>query len=479
MKRKLNMNFINNNKIKAFTAALALVIGFAACSADYTKVVAEPEKKFYMGQPVEAARAFIPHINKSGKDQLLFCMEAGLMLHTGDNYSKSNQVFAKAAKVLAGMSTSVTKQAASLFTNETATNYKGEDFERVLIHMYMGINYLMLNNPDSARVEFKKVNNELNRINKQSGKNYRQNIMAKYLTAIAYEMVGDIDKDEESWEFAYIEYKQINQLDPGLKMVYRDLQRMTKKLKYNDDYRKYVRQYGKKDRLPYNAGELIVIYQAGRSAIKKSRGSLMSDRAMWSAINVSLNTRSLAAGLTIAAITASLKKAQHPIPYFGKRSNKINSLRIRIKNRTISNTTKLEDIETTAVKTLRDDYGRLYKKVAAGIVTKAVTAMAAGIAAKKIAASSDNTYLKLFSGLIGAAAGAGTGAALISQIKPDLRCWHSLPANLQFDRVFLKPGKYELTLQFIGDNGTVVRTETDQIDIKKGKKSFVNYRTLY
>ena len=473
------MKKITSNKFKAGFAVFALAAGLAACGADYTKIVTEPERKFYMGQPVEAARVFIPHINKSGKDQLLFCMEAGLMLHTADNYAKSNQVFSKASKIISKMSTSITKQAASLFTNETATNYKGEDFERVLVHMYMGINYIMMNKPDSARVEFKKVNNELNRINKQTGKSYRQNIMAKYLTAISYEMVGDIDKDQESWEFAYIEYKQINKLAPGLALVYRDLQRMAKKMKYFDDYRALVRRYGRRDRLPYNAGELVVIYQAGRSAIKKSRGSLMSDRAMWGAINISLNTRNLAAGLTVAAITAALKKAQHPIPYFGKRSNKIKQLRIKINNRIVSRTLKLEDIETTAVKTLRDDYKRLYRKVAAGIVTKAVTAMAAGLAAKKIAQSSDNAYVKLFSGLIGAAAGAGTGAALISQIKPDLRCWHSLPANLQFDRVFLKPGKYDMTLEFLAPNGAVVRTETDKIEIKNGKKSFVNYRTLY
>jgi len=468
-----------SHKTKAFTAVIALTALMTACGADYTKIVAEPERQFYMGKPVQAARAFIPHINKSGKDQLLFCMEAGLMLHTGDNYAKSNQVFGKASKVLANMSTSITKQAASLFLNERSTNYKGEDFEKVLVHMYMGINYLMLEKPDSARVEFKKVNDELSRIKKQTGKNYRQNIMAKYLTAISYEMVGDIDKDANAWEYAYIEYKQIVKLNPGLRMVRRDLQRMAKKLKYGDDYRKLIRQYGKQDRLPYNAGELVVIYQAGRSAIKKSRGKLISDRAMWSAVNVSLNTRSLAAGLTIATIVASLRKAEHPIPYFGKRSNRINQLRIKIKNRTISRTRQLEDIETTAVMTLRDDYGRLYKKVAAGIVTKAVTALAAGIAAKQIAKNSGNSYLKLFSGLIGAAAGAGTAAALISQIKPDLRCWHSLPANLQFDRIFLRPGKYTLKLEFVGKNGAVARTETDEIEIKKGKKSFVNYRTLY
>jgi len=458
---------------------LAFIVIISSCSPDYTKIIKEPEKKFYNGQPVEAARVFIPHINKKNKDQLLFLMEAGLMLHTADEYTKSAEVFSKAGQVAATISTSLTKQAASLFLNEKSTNYKGEDFERVLIHMYLGINYLMVKNPESARVEFKKVNDELNRINQQSGKQYRQNIMAKYLTAIAYEMIGDMDNDQEAWEYAYVEYKQIYGLQPGLALVYRDLERISAKLKYTDDYRQWLRKFGKKDAIPAGAGELIVIYQAGRSAIKQSRGPLMSDKAMAGAIQVAIGSMSFEAGVTIAAITATLRNAEHPIPKFVKRSNRIQKLNIVINGRTEGSTIMLEDIENTAVKTLRDDYSRIYKKVAAGIVTKVAASIATGIAAKKIAEQADNAYIKAASGCIGIAAGAGTGAALMSQIKPDLRCWHSLPANLQLERIFLKPGKYTLTLQFIDKNGAVVRTETDEVEVTGGGKTFVNYRTLY
>jgi hypothetical protein len=105
--------------------------------------------------------------------------------------------------------------------------------------------------------------------------------------------------------------------------------------------------------------------------------------------------------------------------------------------------------------------------------------LAAGYAAKKVAESSNNNYVKAASGCIGMAAGAGTGAALISQIQPDLRCWHSLPANLQLERLFLSPGKYTLTLNFIGQTGAVIRQDTDEFTVEKGKRTFLNYRTLY
>ncbi len=467
---------------KIAAAFLTLLTGaFIACSsANYPQLIKEPERKYFSGDPSGAARHFLPLINEKGKDQLLFLMEAGLMLHTAEEYDKSAEVFLAAAQITDNAATSVTRQAASLFINETSTNYKGEDFERVLVHMYLGINFLIMKNSESARVEFKKVNDELARIGKESGRQYKQNIMAKYLTAIAYELTGDIENDDSAWDYAYVEYKQILALSPGLVPVHRDLQRMAKKLRYNDDYAGWTRRFGKKDNISADSGELIVIYQAGRGAVKQSRGNLMSDANMSKAINIALRTKNLQAGVTIAAVAAALRKAENPIPKFVRRSNQVRSIRLTDGNgRVLGNTLLLEDIETTAVNNLRDDYNRLYGKVAAGVVAKAAASVAAGMAAKAIAQSTDNDYLKAFSGLIGAAAGAGTAAALISQIKPDLRCWHTLPANLQLERIFLPPGKHTLTLNFIGNNGNVIRTETENVEIKKGEKTFVNYRTLF
>ena len=466
-------------KARKISILAILFIFLTSCAPDYTKILREPEKKFYSGQPVEAARTFIPHINKSGKDQLLFMMEAGAMLHTAENYEKSIQVFTGAAKIAAVSKTSITRQAGSLLTNERSTTYNGEDFERVLIYMYQGINYLMIKDPDNARVEFKRVNDELTRISKETGRDYKQNIMAKYLTAVSYEMMGDEDNNAEDWEFAYIEYKQIYQLQPGLDMVYGDLQRVSKKLKYMDDYNEWRGKFGVRDNIPGDSGEVVVIYQAGQSAIKQSRGKLMSDQNMANAVRISIQNMPMKAGVTASALLIALNKAENPIPVFRKRSNQISRLDLVVNNRRLGSTILLEDIENTAVNNLKDDYNRLYKKVAAGIVTKVAVSLAAGYAAKKVAQSSNNNYIKAASGCIGMAAGAGTGAALISQIQPDLRCWHSLPANLQLDRMFLSPGKYTVTLNFLGQNGAVVRQETDEFTVEKGKRTFLNYRTLY
>ena len=466
-------------KIRIGAAALATLLAFSfGCAGSYVQVMKDSEKMFYYGQYKEAARKLLPAVNKSGKDQLLFMMEAGLMLHAAGDYPNSNKVLLEAGKLAERIALSVSKEAASLFLNETVTNYRGEDFERVLIHMYLGINFLMLKDADSARVEFKKVNDLLRDINVTSGKAYKQNLMAKYLTAIAFEISADSDNDFNDREFAYIEYKQIYELDPRLAMVYRDLQRLSSRLKDAEDYNKWIGRFGKQDNIPADAGELVMIFQAGQGAIKLSRGPLLSDKAMESGIRVSLNGIPMKEGVTIAGVLVALRVAENPIPKFQKRSNKIDHVVINVDGVDMARTVMLEDIESTAVKNLEDDYARLYIKVAAGIAVKAATAVAAGIAAKKLAEQSKQAGG--YAGLIGTLVGAGVGAGLVTQIKPDLRCWHTLPANLQLARLFLRPGNHKVVVKFRDAAGNQVSPPVEStIQITKGERTFYNYRTLF
>ena len=462
---------------KFIPVLISFFIVLASCSTDYNKLIGTTEADFYKGKYMDAAKALLPHVNKEDKDQLLFMMECGLMLHAAGDYANSNKVLLGAADLSEKIATSISKEAAALLLNETKTNYLGEDFERVLIHMYLGINFLMLDDPDNARVEFKKVNDLLRDVEQTAGREYKQNVMAKYLTGIAFETVADLRNDDNDREFAYVEYKQIYELMPELELVHGDLQRLAKKLENTEDYNKWAAKFNEKHKIPKNAGELIMLYQAGQGAIKVSRGKLLEDKSMNASIKVSLNGMPMKQGVSIAAVLFALKTAEHPIPKFKKRSDKIDHLVISINGKDIGKTELLENIEDTAVKNMEDSYSRMYTKFAAGIAAKAVASVAAGIVAKK--AAEQVKQLGAFAGIIGAVAGAGTGAALASQIQPDLRCWHTLPANLQLGRVYLKPGKYDIEIKFINSAGDVDRTEKQAVEIKEGKKTLLNYRTLY
>lgn len=443
--------------IAVFSAVCAILM-FGTCGKDYREVINAPEELFYQGQELEAARMLIPHINRAGKDQLLFLMEAGYLLHMAGKYEDSVKVLSKAASLAQVVPVSISKEVAALLTNQTMTNYRGEDFEKVLVRMYLGINYLMLKKYEEAAVEFKAVNNELQKIKNENGEaRYKQNIMAKYLAAIAHELRADLDGSEDDREFAVVEYRQILNLRPDLAMARRDLQNLS---------------LGR----TRDTGELVVIFQGGRCPVKESRGKLLDDPSMYASLTAALGMQSLAAGVTAGSVMASLSMAENPIPKFKIRSNKTKCLRVTVLGRQFMTET-LENIEYTAQKNLEDNYQRLQAKVAASIIVKAVAAAAAGIAAQQVTKSlaKDNSGL---SSLVGLLVGAGTGTALFATMKPDLRCWHTLPATLQLGRMRLKPGKYTATIEYIGYNGAVQDVKHLNFEINNKEKYFINIRTV-
>ncbi len=457
----------------------AAVIYVSCSSLDYNETMQKPEMMFYEGNYKEAARTLLPAVNSGGKNRLLFMMECGYMLHAGQEYETSNSVLLPAGKEAIINTVSVSEQTSSLLTNNTALTYKGEDFEKVLIHMYLGINYLMLGDSENAGVEFKRVNEELEKAKDENGTAlYKQNLMAKYLTAAAFEAIGEEHNDMDDIEYAYTELKQINQLRPGLDSVQTDLQRLSKRLGYDDDYRQWINAFGRKDAGTENSGELVLIFQSGLSAVKKSRGKLLADVNMNTAVNASITTVRLTNGLTAAGIIASLGLAENPIPYFEKRADNVSHVQIAVKGKT-AQTVMMEDISATAVQNFNDDYSRLCGKVAAAIVTKAAASIAAGLAAKALAQSlaKNSKNANGIGSLIGTLVGSGTSVALFANMKPDLRCWHTLPAKLHLGRIFLPEGQYTAKLRFIGQNGNISTKNVD-IAIKKGKKTFITERTM-
>ncbi len=445
-------------KNKLYAITILFLMAFAvSCAKDYREVINAPEEKFYKGQEYEAAKMLLPYINTAGKDQLLFMMEAGYLLQLAGRYEDSAKVLLTAAKIAQVKPISVSQEVGALLTDQTVTNYRGEDFEKVLIHMYLGINFLMLKKYDDAAVEFKAVNNELLKIKTEKGEaRYKQNLMAKFLTAIAHEQRADTEDSAEDREYAEVEYKQILQLKPGMPMALSGLMWLNHPISRK-------------------TGELVVIFQAGRSPIKVSRGKLMADPGMNTAVSIALGSQSLAAGVTAGAVLTTVSTAENPIPKFQIRSNMIKNLRVSVMAQQVT-TEMIENIEYTAMKNMEDDYGRLQAKVAASIIVKAIASVAAGIAAGEVTKqlSKDGGLASL----VGLLVGAGTGAALFATIRPDLRCWHTLPANLQLARIRLFPGKYTAKVQYIGYNGGVVNTKMINFEIKNKEKHFINIRTV-
>jgi hypothetical protein len=55
----------------------------------------------------------------------------------------------------------------------------------------------------------------------------------------------------------------------------------------------------------------------------------------------------------------------------------------------------------------------------------------------------------------------------------DIRCWRTLPSKIYFSRIRVKPGSYNLTVEFRGKQENCIEKVIRNVEIKKEEKQFV------
>ena len=135
----------------------ALILSFfllAGCAASNLN---KARGSFYAGQPQKAVE-ILSEKGASKRDKLLFLMEKGAILHRMGQYEESIAELLNASKLIAQQEViSLSRQTASLVTSEWVTEYKGEYCERLWVHTYLMMNYLLVNKYEDALVEAKQA----------------------------------------------------------------------------------------------------------------------------------------------------------------------------------------------------------------------------------------------------------------------------------------------------------------------------------
>jgi hypothetical protein len=345
-----------------------------------------------------------------------------------------------------------------------------------MIKLYIALNYLCLNQPENAKRYFQKVEFELKDM-KFSDAKYKQNLFARYLDAITSESLG-------RYNDARVQYKNLLEMDLDKKEILGE--RYILAFKENDiaDLGKFsegksqVQSYSKnlsKIELSSDLGELVVINQSGKAATKESRGNLMDDPKFMlplrTAIEASLRTQS-SEGLTLSGVMAMLGTAENPIPVYKMRDKENEpTSTISINSKPIAKLKKYNDFSETAISNYNDNYSSVVSRNVASIATKIVLAAVASYAAGQ-AVSKKNDDNQLLGTAVSFITGLATGYAVASSLKPDLRCWRTIPSNFQAKRIFLEPGQYEITIK--NNKSSIIRTVT----IEKNKTSFLAIRTF-
>ena len=375
----------------------------------------------------KAAAAFAVEAAKPGVNQVLFLLDQGTAYFAGHKYNEAIEVFLKAEKLTEIKDyTSISEEVGTLATSDNVRGYKGEDYEKVLINVYLALSYAALGKLEDAQVEARKINLILYKMIHEGKRNYEESPFARYFAAMLWEAGRE-------WNSAYIDYKKTWELDAGFPDVGRDLVAMAKRMGFNDEEKKWKETFphveprwtGEQLRSPVRGtsseGELVAIFEKGLSPAKMPRND--SDSSL---------------------------------PRYIPRFSNSASARLKVNGETTAPFVRVLDIAGTSTRYLEDRIGRMMAAKLAGTAVKG--ALAYGV--NKLSKNEDLGWIAFI--------------ALLAADRADLRSWRSLPAELQMVRLPLRAGTYDVQVEVLGWSGEVLWTEAfPKLEIKAGQKKFV------
>lgn len=450
----------------------ALLLQGCSAFTSYRNRIEGPLERFESGD-LEGSYEDLEKRGRKGTARLAYLLEAATVLHTKGDLEGSNRVFGASEALIrsyeerAVISLSDTAaKGASLVLNEQTIPYEGEPFEKVLVHSYKALNFLFLGQIDSARVEIRrsfarqqenrqKHEREIAALEEEARDRRIQTLdllreahaqydelgfasagalnpyedpFAYYLSALIYEFNGEFND-------AYIDLRRAQELRPGVPCVENDLLRTAKLSGLSDAYRDWSERLGRQARfLNRNAeAELFVFLQSGMGPRKEE---------------VRLVLPVPEAGLVTVAL-----------PRYGRVASPFQKAALYDSDgRLLGETAVLTDVESLAIRNLED---RMPVLVLKQVLRAAAKGFAAATAADQGGAASA-LAVNLFN--------------LVTE-QADLRCWTTLPRDLQVARIPVPTGRRRLTFAFLDGSGRRLAEQSLEADMAPESRVFVNART--
>jgi len=395
--------------------------------ATYQSKVGTARHNLISGRYAEAVRDLEPLANEEGDDQLLYLLDYATALQLAGRYNDSIKAFIKASQIADIKDYhSLSRITGSLLLNEGMVQYKGEDYEKLLIHVYLAQSFAFQGDSEGALVETRRLDEILNKYRIEAKRDYEQNAFAVYLSGILWE-------NDHKWDDAYIAYKRVHQLNSGINLLKKDLLRTSRASQRYEDVTNWQRAFPAtsidqwyKDR---RTGELILVYHQGRAPIKKPHPNSYRFPKLF------------------------------PVPSATQGAVlKIKSMSGQARGEVTSE--KIYSVQDVAIKTLDDAYAGLVAKRIGGVVAKEVVA----------------DQIRQKNETLGAIAWIGMHLA----DQADLRQWSTLPESFQIARYHLDEGAYKVSVQGIDGTGQPTSEFMPEKDIvvKGGKKTFVLWRSF-
>lgn len=388
----------------------------SGCSAG---IIRDARQEFYRGHEEKAADLLAGDKRFSKKNKLLFHVERGAILHHLGRYEESIDELLKASSLMGEQETiSVSQQATSLVSSDKVTEYKGEYNERLWVHTYLMMDFLLVKKYEKALVEAKQALKVFDAHEESLAGDY----FSRALVAMCYENLREFND-------AYIEYKKLAKLLPESQHINRDLYRLAKRLRFADALQKYKKNINDEDLRALHGPltEAVVFLGTGRAPVK-----VPVDIVLPEAIRISF-PRYVDQGYQDHAI--EVFDEQGPV-FFSSIAT---------------------DMGRVARAALEERRLQVIAKETARVVAK--EALARSVGEEKGPLAESLVRISLF--MVGGA---------------DIRSWQILPANLSLVRIPLEPGEHALKLVSREYSGIRKEIVLPAFTIEEGQRLYFSVR---
>lgn len=389
------------------------------------------------------------------RNRLLYLFEKGKMAHLLKQYDSSNLYFNEADLFIEDARTTAGDIAIGTLLNPMMETYKGEDFEKFMVHYYKSLNYLGLGKTEDAMVEARRISLRNYAQQDKAGSNtnrYSDDALALILQGIIYEQSGDINN-------AFISYR--NAADVFLKnkgewygvglpeQLKRDVLRTAAANGFTEDVQHYSSLLNTTLQPSTKApgGELVLFWENGLAPVKQEQnfffaltkdglGNFNFTDASGS-VNVpfvfdnNFNQDNIKLADLRSLRVAFPKYLEQPLAYT-QGTVSANNAQYTFE--------QAENINDLAFATLKERFLKDMSKALSRIAIKKIAEAAAR--PKKDDKNKDEkealaSAIQLFS--------------LMSE-KADTRNWQTLPHTILYTRIPLQTGTNQITVNFAGPN---------------------------
>jgi uncharacterized protein len=467
---------------------IALALMLSSC-ASYNKQVGIYYTNLRQGNYEKAAVSLDNNkLLKKDRNKLLYLLERGKVCHLLQQWDSSNNYFNKADLIMEDARTSAKDIALGTLLNPMMQSYKGEDFEKYLVHYYKALNYLQLGNTEDALVEARRITLRTNTQEDKTGKHkYSEDAFSLMLQGMIYEKAND-------WNNAFIAYRNAANVYLekdgsyyGTKMpdqLKKDLLRSAWQLGFTDEMNRYEKLLNISfSETNSSGGEVILFWENGLAPVKQQEdiyfslfkdagGSFMFTDAS-GLYTIPFDHRG---GYNTNDIKLeNLRSFRVALPRYEAQPLFYSGANLQLNNQHYS-LEPAENINTLAFATLKE---RMMKELSLTLTRLAIKKLAEA-AIRPTEQKEDKNKTEEQKKKEQKEKATREALALGMQIfnlateKADTRNWQSLPHTIYYTRVPLQKGANNITLQLSGPSSSSVQLSVEG----NGGLQFQNVCTL-